>query len=84
VESAVESVARQWTRAIADTSYVTYTPAETDALLLDHTKQAAAALTGERDAMAAGRSIGVALGRALSAHSSGPRSAAARRAERRP
>jgi diguanylate cyclase (GGDEF)-like protein/PAS domain S-box-containing protein len=74
VESAVESVARQWTRAIADTSYVTYTPAETDALLLDHTKQAAAALTGEREATAAGRSIGVAL---VAAHYTDPSSLAA-------
>lgn len=71
---AIESVARAWTRAIADTSYVTYTPAEADALLLDYTRRAAAGLRGERDAAAAGRAIGIAL---VAGHYTDPSSLAA-------
>ncbi|MBS2963996.1 GGDEF domain-containing protein [Actinocrinis puniceicyclus] len=71
---AVESVARAWTRAIADTSYVTYTPAEADALLLEYTRQAACALRGERDPASAGRAIGAAL---VSGHYTDPASLAA-------
>jgi diguanylate cyclase (GGDEF)-like protein/PAS domain S-box-containing protein len=71
---AVESVARAWTRAIADTSYVTYTPAEADALLLDYTRQAAAALSGHRDPATAGRRIGAAL---VAGHYTDPASLAA-------
>ena len=71
---AVESVARAWTRAIADTSYVTYTPAEADALLFDYTRQAAAALRGDRDPATAGRSIGAAL---VAGHYTDPASLAA-------
>jgi diguanylate cyclase (GGDEF)-like protein/PAS domain S-box-containing protein len=71
---AVESVARAWTRAIADTSYVTYTPAEADALLLDYTSQAAEALGGEHDPAIAGRRIGAAL---VAGHYTDPSSLAA-------
>ncbi|HEU5427757.1 MAG TPA: bifunctional diguanylate cyclase/phosphodiesterase [Actinocrinis sp.] len=71
---AVESVARTWTRAIADTSYVTYTPAEADALLFDYTRQAAAALSGDRDPVTVGRAIGSAL---VAGHYTDPASLAA-------
>ncbi len=71
---AVERVARAWTRAIADTSYVMYTPAEADALLLEYTSQAAAALRGDQDPAMAGRRIGNAL---VAGHYTDPTSLAA-------
>ncbi|HEU5332356.1 MAG TPA: bifunctional diguanylate cyclase/phosphodiesterase [Actinocrinis sp.] len=74
-DDAVEAVARAWTRAIADTSYVTYTSAEADELLHEHTRTAAAALRGEGpEPVRAGREIGAAL---VAAHYTDPQSLAA-------
>ncbi|MGH6656126.1 MAG: putative bifunctional diguanylate cyclase/phosphodiesterase [Actinocrinis sp.] len=70
----VDFVARAWTRAIADTSYVTYTPAEADALLFDYTRQAAVGLATERQAAATGRAVGAAL---VAGHYTDPSSLAA-------
>ncbi|HEV3172075.1 MAG TPA: bifunctional diguanylate cyclase/phosphodiesterase [Actinocrinis sp.] len=72
---AVESVARAWTRAIADTSYVTYTSAEADDLLHEHARAAAAALrAGGLEPGRVGRELGFAL---VAAHYTDPQSLAA-------
>jgi diguanylate cyclase (GGDEF)-like protein/PAS domain S-box-containing protein len=71
---AVQNVARAWARAIADTSYVTHTPAEIDALLLDYTGQVSTALRPGGDPVAAGRGIGAAL---VAAHYTDPSTLAA-------
>jgi diguanylate cyclase (GGDEF)-like protein/PAS domain S-box-containing protein len=74
-DDAVEAVASEWMRAIADTNYVTYIPAEADELLRRHAGAAAAALRGRgTDPLRAGREIGAAL---VAAHYTDPQTLAA-------